>query len=105
MTEFNSWKHPKTGETRVYLNTLKRGIKIFAEKLNEDSYKVCGWYDDQIDIPQEYQNSGKCWAISMFMDELDAIGAPFSTSVSWDALVELSACETRKDLREFCKRN
>jgi|TARA_Y100000034_G_C6676819_1_gene297366 hypothetical protein len=87
---FKTWTHPKINNLRVYLNGAGGGLKIFAERLNEDSYRVSGWYDDPTCLPQQYRNSGKCWAINIFMDALDKADAPREVVDSFDALVDFA---------------
>ena len=86
-TKLNTWVHPKSGETRIYLNGFD-GVKIYAVRLNEDSYQIRGWYDYPEAVPSQYHNSGKTWAISIFMDQLEELDAPRHVVDSWAELVK-----------------
>ena len=100
MTNMNTWVHPKTNETRIYLNLPLgfKGIKVFAHEIDGGVYEVRGWYDDASQIPKEHQNAGKCWAINMFMQNLENVKAPSECVEKWKPLlkfVESSALEAK----------
>ena len=100
MTNMNTWVHPKTNETRIYLNLPLgfKGIKVFAHEIEGGMYEVKGWYDEASSIPQEHQNAGKCWAINMFMQNMENVKAPSECVEKWKPLlkfVESSALEAK----------
>ena len=87
--KLSKWVNPKTGQARVYLNGFS-GVKIHAEENDNGSYTVKGWTDHSSMIPHQYRGSGNCWALNIFMDQLDAMNAPAETVSSFEALVEFA---------------
>ena len=64
-----TWTHPGTGETRIYANSwCIEDAKVWMERKN-DSYIVKGRYEYA--VPNAYSRSGKCWAITAFMEVVE----------------------------------
>lgn len=76
LNKFNSWVDPKTKETRVYLN-CGTGLKVWANETAGDSIHVNARYDYPDTVPHKYRNSGRCWGINYFIDEM--IGVEIQT--------------------------
>ena len=98
---FNYWKHPKTNKQRVYLNGVSWGLKIFAERLEDDSYRVTGYYEDISAVPQEYRNCGNRWAINIFVDQLEKEEAPEQAIRSFDALLDFASVKKNITIERY----
>jgi hypothetical protein len=55
--KLGTWKHPRTGETRIYFNGIHGiDVKVFAVKMDEDRFEIkfSGWiYPSQADAAMD----------------------------------------------------